>query len=147
MIPKDEVAASACTAPKPQAHPPRLSRTEAHPLLETAKFRPTQSGSFVLNGSCPVPGLGVQAPLLPDEVEASFVCRTTLTRRRALRDLVTSIETDPLDELIATAKNGEGAVVSSDRSSCVPPSGTLGMRHTRRVESENRFNPPPVARC
>ena len=31
--------ASACTVLKPQAHHPRLSRTEAQQLLETAKFR------------------------------------------------------------------------------------------------------------
>jgi hypothetical protein len=106
--------ASACTVLKPQAHHPRLSRTEAQQLLETAKFRHTQSGSFVLNISCPVQGLDVQTSLLPDEVEAPFVRRTTLTLHRSLRDLVTSIETDSLDELIARSRNGEGAVVSSN---------------------------------
>lgn len=106
--------ASACTVLKPQAHHPRLSRTEAQQLLETAKFRHTQPGSFVLNVSCPVQGLDVQAPLFPDEVEAPFVRRTTLALRRSLRDLVTSIETDSLDELIANSKKGEGAVVSSN---------------------------------
>lgn len=106
--------ASACTVLKPQAHHPRLSRTEAQQFLETAKFRHTQPGSFVLNVSCPVQGLDVQAPLLPDEVDAPFVRRTTLTLRRSLLALVTSIETDSLDELIAASKKGEGAVVSSN---------------------------------
>lgn len=106
--------ASACTALKPQAHHPRLSRTEAQQLLEIAKFRHTRPGSFVLNVSCPVQGLDVQAPLLPDEVDVPFVRRTTLTLRRSLRDLVTSIETDSLDELVATSRKGEGVVVSSN---------------------------------
>jgi hypothetical protein len=106
--------ASACTVLKPQAHHPRLSRTEAQLFLETAKFRHTQPGSFVLNVSCPVQGLDVQAPLLPSEEEAPFVRRTTLALQRSLRDLVTSIETDSLEELIAISRKGEGAVVSSN---------------------------------
>jgi len=105
--------ASACTVLKPQAHHPRLSRTEAQQFLETAKFRHTQPGSFVLNISCPVQGLDIQAPLFPDEEEAPFVRRTTLNLRRSLRDLVTSIETDSLDELIAKSKKGEGVVSSN----------------------------------
>jgi hypothetical protein len=106
--------ASACTVLKPQAHHPRLSRTEAQQLLETAKFRHTEAGSFVLNVSCPVQGLDVQTSLLPDEEQAPFVRRTTLTLFRSLRELITSIETDSLDELVARAKLGGGSVVSSN---------------------------------
>ena len=106
--------APACTVLNPQAHHPGLSRTEAQQFLEAAKFRHTQPGSFVLNVSCPVQSLDVQAPLHPGEIEAPFVRRTTLTLRRALRDLVTSIETDSLDELISAAKKGEGTAVSSN---------------------------------
>lgn len=106
--------ASACTVLKPQAHHPRLSRTEAQQLLETAKFRHTEAGSFVLNVSCPVQGLDVQTSLLPDEGQTPFVRRTTLTLFRSLRELITSIETDSLDELIARAKIDGGAVVSSN---------------------------------
>jgi len=64
--------ASACTVLKPQAHHPRLRRTEAQQFLEAARFRHTQPGSFVLNVSCPVQALDVQAPLLPNEADASI---------------------------------------------------------------------------
>lgn len=106
--------ASACSVLKPQAHHPRLSRTEAQQLLEASKFRHTQPGSFVLNVSCPVNALDVQAPLLPFEVDAPFVRRTTFTLRRALRQLVTAIETDSLPDLVASVKKGSDAFVSSN---------------------------------
>ena len=106
--------ASACTVLKPQAHHPRLSRTEAQQFLETAKFRHTQPGSFVLNVSCPVQGLDVQAPLLPDEADAPFVRRTTATLRKALGELVTAIETDSLDAFVEATKNGANPLVSSN---------------------------------
>lgn len=106
--------ASACAVLKPQAHHPRLSRTEAQQFLEASKFRHTQPGSFVLNVSCPVNGLDVQAPLRANESDAPFVRRTTLTLRRSLSSLVTAIETDCIDELIATSKKAEDAVISSN---------------------------------
>ena len=106
--------ASACTVLKPQAHHPRLSRTEAQQFLETAKFRHTQPGSFVLNVSCPVQGLDVQAPLLPEEADAPFVRRTTVTLRKALGELVTAIETDSLDAFVEATKNGANPLVSSN---------------------------------
>ena len=106
--------AAACTVLRPQAHHPRLSRTEAQQFLETARFRHTQPGSFVLNVSCPVQALDVQAPLQPDEEDAPFVRRATLTLCRGLRDLVTAIETDSLGALVEGARKGEGSVVSSN---------------------------------
>jgi hypothetical protein len=106
--------ASACTVLKPQTHHPRLRRTEAQQVLEAAKFRHTQPGSFVLNVSCPVQALDVQAPLLPDETDAPFVRRTTATLRRALNELVTAIETDSLDSFVDAAKNDANPVVSSN---------------------------------
>ena len=124
--------ASACTVLKPQAHHPRLSRTEAQQFLEIAKFRHTQPGSFVLNVSCPVQGLDVQAPLLRNEVEAPFVRRTTLTLRRSLRDLVTSIETDSLDELIATSRMEEG-VVSSNLCEALTRFGDESLKNSVEV--------------
>jgi hypothetical protein len=106
--------ASACTILKPQTHHPRLSRTEAQQFLETAKFRHTQPGSFVLNVSCPVQGVDVQAALLPTEADAPFVRRTTVALRRALGELVTAIETDSLDSFVDTTKNSASPVVSSN---------------------------------
>lgn len=106
--------ASACTVLKPQAHHPRLSRTEAQQFLETAKFRHTQPGSFILNVSCPVQGLDVQASLLPGEADAPFVRRTTVALRKALGALVTAIETDSLDAFVDAAKKDANPVVSSN---------------------------------
>lgn len=107
--------ASACTVLKPQMHHPRLSRTEAQQFLETTRFRHTRPGSFILNVSCPVQAVDVQAPLLPDEEgDAPFVRRTTMVLRRSLRELVTAIETDSLDDLVAASKSGQGPLVSSN---------------------------------
>ena len=106
--------ASAHTVLKPQAHHPRLSRSEALQILDAAKFRHTTPGSFILNVSCPVHALDVQTPLFSDEFNAPFVRQTTVTLQQTLRELVTSIETDTLDELIAESKAGKGVVVSSN---------------------------------
>ena len=106
--------ASACTVLRPKAHHPRLSRIEAQQILETARFRHTQPGSFVLNVSCPVQAMDVQAQLLPDESEAPFVRRTTLTLQRSLRELVLAIETDSLDALVASLKTSETPLISSN---------------------------------
>lgn len=106
--------ASACTVLKPQTRHLRLSRVEARELLETAKFRHTQPGSFILNVSCPVDGLDVQAPLLPEECDAPFVRRTTMTLCRSLRELVSSIETDALDTFVDGLKKSTSPTVSSN---------------------------------
>ena len=106
--------ASACTVLKPKAHHPRLSRSEAQQFLETVRFRHTQPGSFVLNVSCPVQAMDVQAPLLPDEFEAPFVRRSTMTLQRSLRELVSAIETDSLDRLIESLKTSEAPLLSSN---------------------------------
>ena len=106
--------ASACTVLKPKAHHPRLSRTEAQQFLDTARFRHTQPGSFVLNVSCPVQAMDVQAPLLPNEFEAPFVRRATLTLRHSLRQLVSAIETDSLDGLVESLKKSETPLISSN---------------------------------
>jgi hypothetical protein len=106
--------ASACTVLKPKAHHPRLSRSEAQQFLETARFRHTQPGSFVLNVSCPVQAMDVQAPLLQDEFDAPFVRRATLTLQRSLRELVLAIETDSLDGLVESIKKSETPLISSN---------------------------------
>jgi len=106
--------ASACTVLRPQSHHPRLNRAEAQQLLEMARFRHTQPGSFVLNVSCPVQGLDVQAPLLQDEVEAPFVRRTTLALRRSLGELVNAIETDALEAFVDSAKKSPSPIISSN---------------------------------
>jgi hypothetical protein len=106
--------ASACTVLKPQSHHPRLHRTEAQQFLETARFRHTQPGSFVLNVSCPVQALDVQASLSPDETQAPFVRRATLTLWRSLSELISAIETDSLGGFIETMKKSPTPLISSN---------------------------------
>ena len=106
--------ASACTVLKPQIHHPRLSRSEAQQFLDVAKFRHTQPGSFILNVSCPVRAMDIQPELLPDEIDAPFVRRTTAALQRGLRQLVDAIETDSLDDLIDAAKKAASPLVSSN---------------------------------
>ena len=106
--------ASVCTVLKPRVHHPRLSRSEAQQFLETARFRHTQPGSFVLNVSCPVQAMDVQAPLLLNEPEAPFVRRATIALHRSLSMLVSAIETDTLDELIQSSKDSESPLISSN---------------------------------
>ena len=106
--------ASACSVLKPQSHHPRLSRTEAQQFLDSVRFRHTQPGSFVLNVSCPIHSVDVQAPLLPDEVEAPFVRRATLTLRRALGSLVNAIETDTMTDLVEATRTGKWVGVSAN---------------------------------
>ncbi len=107
--------ASACSVLKPQAHHPRLGRSEAQQFVDAARFRHTQSGSFVLNVSCPVHAMDVQYPLLPEEnTDAPFVRRTMLLLYRSLRQLVDAIEADSLDELIARSRVGQGPMISSN---------------------------------
>jgi hypothetical protein len=106
--------ASACTLLRPLAHHPRLDRTETRQFLETTRFRHTQPGSFVLNVSCPVQAMDVQAPMWPNETDAPFVRRATIMLRRSLGELVSAIETDSLDELVEATKKSESPMISSN---------------------------------
>jgi hypothetical protein len=106
--------ASACTVLKPQVHHPRLRRTEAQQFVESARFRHTQDGSFVLNISCPLQAVDVHAPLLPNEEDAPFVRRAVLTLCRATQQLVTAVEADTLSELVDEIKTSPAPIVSSN---------------------------------
>ena len=108
------IMAAACTVLRPQAHHPRLSRTESEQLLEAAKFRHTAPGSFILNVSCPVHAMDIQAPLLESEEHIPFVRRATMTIRRSLAELVTAIETDSLASFVAAAKTSERPIISAN---------------------------------
>ena len=102
------------TVLKPQIHHPRLSRAEAQQLIEAARFRHTQLGSFVLNVSCPVQSMDVQAPFDAVELQTPFVRRTTAVLHRSLVRLVNAIETDSLDTLIQAEKNSSAPLISSN---------------------------------
>lgn len=105
---------SVCTVLKPRIHHPRLGRTEAQQVIAAARFRHTQTGSFVLNVSCPVQSMDVQAPLHSGEPAAPFVRRTTVVLHRSLTQLVGAIESDTVDELVETEKNSPEPLISAN---------------------------------
>ncbi|NCQ29061.1 MAG: hypothetical protein GW802_16780 [Armatimonadetes bacterium] len=106
---------AACTVVNPQAHHPRLGRTEAQQLVDAAQFRHTEHGSFVLKVSCPVNALDAQLPLLlPDEVCAPFVRRATIVLDRAVRELVGAIEADTVPDLVDRTRQAEAPWLSSN---------------------------------
>ncbi len=106
--------ASVCTVLKPQIHHPRLSRAEAQQFLESARFRHTQPGSFILNVSCPVQAMDIQTSLGTPEQESPFIRRATMTLHRSLVALVSAIETDSLDTLIQIEKSSAAPSLSSN---------------------------------
>lgn len=106
--------ASACTVLKPQTHHPRLGRAEAQQLLEVAKFRHTAAGSFVLNVSCPVHAMDVQVALWPEALGVPFVRRATMAMYKGLHELVSAIESDSIEQLVAQARLSPMPVLSSN---------------------------------
>ncbi|WP_157619470.1 hypothetical protein [Skermanella stibiiresistens] len=109
------IMSSACAVLKPQAHHPRLARTEAMKLIDHSKFCHTGRGSFVLKISCPVNALDVEAPPLPiDDHHYPFVRRTMLALNRGIRRIVDAIETDNAIGLIDDVRGGRDTIVSSN---------------------------------
>lgn len=114
------LSASVHTLLKPQAHHPRLGRLEAQQLIETARFRHTQPGSFVLNVSCPVHSMDLQATsygdedVAPWEPQSPFVRRAVVVLHRSLTKLIGAIESDSLDSMIQSEKGSTTPLISSN---------------------------------
>lgn len=121
--------ASACTVLKPQAHHPRLHRSEAQQVVDSARFNQTERGSFVLSVSCPINALDVQVPLPLHEDAMPFVRMTTLTINRALQALVEAVEADTLDRLIDDIKRSEKPFLSSNLCEAVTRLHDDGIRN------------------
>ena len=105
---------SVCTVLKPRIQHPRTGRAEAQQLIEATCFRHTQMGSFVLNISCPVQSMDLQAPLQRGESQAPFVRRTTMVLHRSLSQLVGAIEADTVDELVQAQKSSMAPLISAN---------------------------------
>jgi hypothetical protein len=104
------VLAGATSALRPQIHHQRLGRlAEASQLLRTAKFQHTEQSSFVFKVSCAYDALDV-----PELDNVPFVRSTMLTIMRGLRELVTAIEADRLDNLVEAAINAQVPALSSN---------------------------------
>lgn len=103
---------AASTVLYPRRHHPRLSRAEALQFLDAARFQHTEHGSFTLKVSCPFDALDV--PGLFGAEEMPFARQTMLTVDNAIRELVSAIEEDVLDEYIENIENAEAPIVSSN---------------------------------
>ncbi|MEI6138995.1 MAG: hypothetical protein WCP85_07015 [Mariniphaga sp.] len=110
---KELFVSAACTVLKPQAHHPRMNRSEALELIEKSRFRHTEKGSFVLKVSSPLKAVDIQANLFSDDT-MPFVRQTTLTINKGLNDLVMAIHADTLTILVDEIKQGLNPYVSSN---------------------------------
>jgi hypothetical protein len=109
---KEMFVSAACSVLKPQAHHPRMNRSEALELIEKSKFRHTEKGSFVLKVSSPLKAVDIQANLFSDNTP--FVRQTTLTINHGLNQLVKAIQADTLTSLVDQIKQGENPYISSN---------------------------------
>lgn len=134
---------------EPQAHHPRLSRTEAVAFLETCREAPSQHGSFVANIIIPVaPPVG-QLPL-----DDPFSRQVTSLLARALHEVSEAISTGDDERLLNGARNGLSSNLLDALSDLHPPGqhGTLDVGfswapgrpapgHHRRVRFDHSFFP------
>lgn len=134
---------------EPQAHHPRLSRTEAVAFLETCREAPSQRGSFVSNIVIPVaPPVG-QLPL-----DDPFPRQVTSLLARALHEISEAISTGDDERLLKGARNGLSSNLLTALSDLHPPGqrGTLDVgfswapgrpapRYHRRVRFDHSFFP------
>lgn len=110
---KELFVSAACSVLKPQAHHPRMNRSEALELIEKSRFRHTEKGSFILKVSSPLKAVDVQADLFSD-MNMPFARQTTLTINKALDQLVTAIQADTLTQLVDEIKAGSNPYISSN---------------------------------
>jgi hypothetical protein len=109
---KDLFVSAASTVLKPQAHHPRMNRSEALELIDKSRFRHTERGSFILRVTCPVKAVETQSNLFEENIP--FVRQTTLTINKAVSDLVTAIQADTLDNLVDEIKQQQNHFISSN---------------------------------
>lgn len=110
---KELFVSAACSVLKPQAHHPRMNRSEALELIEKSRFRHTEKGSFILKVSSPLKGVDIQGTLFSDDT-MPFVRQTTLTINKGLNDLVMAIQADTLTSLVDEIKQGTNPYISSN---------------------------------
>jgi hypothetical protein len=105
------VLAGATSVLRPQIHHKRLGRlAEATQLLNAAKFQHTEHSSFILKVSCPYDGLDIPRV----DTEEPFVRSAMRTIMQGLRQVVTAIEADNLDDFIEDTIENPSPLVSSN---------------------------------
>ncbi len=108
---KDMLLSAASSVLKPQIYHPKMNRREALQLIETSRFRHTETGSFIINVSTPVKAMDLQVDLFEN---TPFVRQATLTINKAASQLVEAIQSDRMEHLIATVKEEPTPLLSSN---------------------------------
>lgn len=93
--------AAACSEVQRQPFHPKMKRVEAQKLVDAAQMRHTESGSFVLKVACPVDAIPEDSQLFQ---RPPFVRRALLGMNEAIRSLISALEADTLDQLVADAR-------------------------------------------
>lgn len=122
--------AAACTVMRPRPHYPKLGFSEAIQIMEKIRFGQTERGSFVLKVACPLDALEARGSLNLDDVGAPFVRQVTLVLNRGLRLITNAIESDSIDDLVATMRKSESPLVSSNLCEAL-----AGMHDARMANS------------
>lgn len=104
----------ACTVLQPRTSHPKLSLAEANQFIDHARFGQTEEGSFIINIACPINSMDTQGRLPLDEQDAPFVRQVTISLQRAISELVTAIEGDTLDALVAELKASQAPLISAN---------------------------------
>lgn len=125
---------AASTVLRPRRHHPRLSFSEAQQFIDSARFRHTESGSFVVKVSCPLNALDGQSASALDNPEVSFVRQSTITLQKALRQLVSAIEQDSVDDFVRTTYDEQAPIVSSNLCDAI------SRCHDSRLENSLEVN-------
>jgi hypothetical protein len=109
---ENALRAAACSEVHRQPFHPKMKRSEAQKLVETAQMRHTESGSFVLKVACPLDAIpSDDGPLFP---RPPFVRRAVLGMSEAIRDLVGAIEADTLETFVERARTDGVSPLSSN---------------------------------
>lgn len=140
---KKLLQAAANAVEHPQSHYSRSAFSDSQNLLEAARFRHTEEGSFIFKVSCDVYALDPKRRLQLTEQEDPFVRRTMLNASRGLQNLVASIQSDTQQHLVETLRKQTTPFISSNFCDAVAGFGDQDLKNT--VEFSVAWSPllPP----
>ncbi len=113
---KDMLLSAAHSVLQAQAQHPRLNKKEPNQLLEAARFRHTEMGSFVLKVSCPLEAVHIKGSSFYGEYSENmpFVRQTSLTLNDSIADLTEAIESKQYKHFVDSLKTSEAPKISSN---------------------------------
>ena len=91
------VRAAACSAIKPRAFHPRMSRVEADQLIQACRLGQTGGGSFTLVVACPLDAVESPAPA-PDRTP--FTRKVTSLLMRSVARIAAAVDEGGSDEFL-----------------------------------------------